>query len=119
MNMAKKLTGGGYGSRSVVKSTKSKQEPKSKAVSVPAVAQQGMAVQFKKPALEQGPGYTTKPQGSTGIAGARQGHSGVGPGGGSRVIYRSGSQSPTPPAHGMPEGRQILSEYGPEATGKK
>jgi hypothetical protein len=117
--MAKKLTGGGYGSRSVVKSTKPKQEPKGKAVSPGAVDQMGQAVAFKKPPLQGGPGYQTKPQGSTGIAGARQGHAGVGPGGGSRVIYKSGSQSPTPAPKPMEKGTDILSQYGRDIPGRK
>ncbi len=41
------------------------------------------------------------------------------PGGGGRTIYKSGSQSPTPPAREMPEGRNTLAEYGPDIPGRK
>jgi len=66
--------------------------------------------------VEAGPGYSTKPRGDTGIAGARKGPAGAGPGGYGRTIYKSGSQSPTPPAHGMPAGRNTLAEYGPDSV---
>jgi hypothetical protein len=107
-----KLTGGGIQGSKVRQSTKWKQEPKPKAVNPASVSTLGLAVQFPKPKLETGPGLTTKPQGSTGIAGARQGHAGVGPGGGSRVIYKAGSQSPTPAPKPVEKGHDILRDFG-------
>jgi hypothetical protein len=112
-------SGGGLKSNKLVQSTKWKQEPKAKAVNPASASTLGMAVQFPKPKLETGPGYQTKPQGSTGIANARQGHSGAGPGGGNRTIYGSGSQSPTPQAREMPKGRDTLSEYGKDIPGRR
>ena len=110
-----RLTGGGYGSRQVTNSKSAqKVEPISHRGNVPGVADQGLAVQYRKSPIEQGKGYEPAKMGSTGIANARQGHAGPGPGGGNRVIYKSGSQSPTPPAEPMPAGRDTLSEYGPE-----
>jgi hypothetical protein len=101
-----KLTGGGIqGSKVVQSKSAGKVEPKAKAVNPASTAQLGMSVQFKKPNLEMGPGYTPKSQGATGIAGARQGPSGAAPGGMGRTIFPSGSQSPTPPAREMPAGR--------------
>jgi hypothetical protein len=111
-----KLTGGGYGSSKVIHDRKGKVEPKPRAVNVATNAQQGAAVAFKKAPLVSGPGYTGGKVGSTGIANARQGYSGPGPGGGNRTIYKSGSQSPTPPAKELPKGRDILGAYGPERS---
>ena len=112
-----KLTGGGYGSRqaSNVKAS-AKVEPKSRAINPASVATLGVSTQFKKPELEMGPGYTTKAQGDTGIANSVKGPSGAAPGGMGRTIYRSGSQSPTPPAREMAPGRNTLAEYGPESV---
>jgi hypothetical protein len=112
-----KLSGGGLNSRVVTHSKAPKVEPRSRAVSPEATDQLGQAVQFRKPPLVQGRGYEPKSMGPTGIANARQGHAGVGPGGGNRTIYKSGSQSPTPPAREMPEGRNTLAEYGPDIPG--
>jgi hypothetical protein len=92
-----------------------KVEPKARAMNVAAVAQEGLAVQFRKPNLETGAGYSGGKVGATGIAGARHGPPGVGPGGGGRTIYKSGSQSPTPPAREMPAGR----EYGKDIPGRR
>jgi hypothetical protein len=119
--MVKVLTGGGIQSRRVVQDRKYKQEPVAHKASPAGAAQQGMAVQFRKEALQQGPGsgYEPKSMASTGIANARQGHAGPGPGGGNRTIYKSGSQSPTPTAHGMPPGRDTLSEYGRDVPGRR
>jgi hypothetical protein len=100
-------SGGGIKSRVVSHVREPKKEPIPHRASPAGAAQQGMATQFQKEPLQQGTGYQPGKMGSTGIAGARQGHAGPGPGGGNRTIYRSGSQSPTPPAHGMPEGRKI------------
>ena len=109
-------SGGGITSNKLVQSQKWKQEPKPKAVSVPAAAQLGRSEQFTKGPLETGPGYSTKPMAATGIANARKGPEGAGPGGMGRTIYKSGSQSPTPPARPMPEGRNTLREFGPERS---
>ena len=112
-----KLTGGGYGSKSVVKSTKHKQEPKAKAINPAAVDMQGQALAFKRPPLVSGPGFTGKSQGSTGIVNVRQGHAGAGPGGGGRTIFPSGSQSSTPTPKPIGPTRNTLAEFGPEISG--
>src|SRR5262249_38037834 len=118
-----KLTGGGINSNKTVQSRSGyKVEPKSRAMSPEAVGQQGAQLAFARKPLEQGPGYMPGKMGDTGIANARKGPAGAGPGGGGRTIYRSGSQSPTPPAHGMPPGSNTLAEYGPDsvtASGKR
>src|SRR5262245_7651319 len=93
-----------------------KAEPKPHAVTPAAVNQSGVETQFKKEPLVSGPGYKTGPMADTGIANARRGPSGAGPGGGSRMIYKSGSQSPTPPANPPAKGRDILSQFGPERS---
>jgi hypothetical protein len=118
--MAKARSGGGITSNKLMQSTKWKQEPVANKASPAGAAQQGLAVQFRKePLTQQGKGYNPSAMGSTGIANARQGPSGAGPGGGGRTIYKSGSQSPTPPAREMPEGRNTLAEYGPDIPGRK
>src|SRR5262249_27191408 len=112
-----KLTGGGISSNKTVQSRSGmKVEPKAQAANVAGVAQQGMATAFKKEPLIQGKGYEPQGMGPTGIANATKGPAGAGPGGMGRTIYRSGSQSPTPPAHGMPAGRNTLAEYGPDSV---
>jgi hypothetical protein len=112
-----KLTGGGIQSNKTGQSKSAqKVEPTSRAGNVAGVAQQGMATAFKKEPLLEGKGYTPSGVGPTGVANSRKGPEGPGPGGGGRTIYRSGSQSPTPPAREMPAGRDILAEYGPERT---
>jgi hypothetical protein len=122
-----KLTDGGYGSaKHVDKKAGMKVEPKARAMSPEAVGQQGASLAFARKPLDQGPGYTPGKMGSTGIANARQGHAGPGPGGGNRTIYPSGAQgqhgpvnrgetnkAPDPPA--TAPGRDILSMYGPES----
>jgi hypothetical protein len=50
-------SGGGYSSNKTAHSQHYKTEPKAKAIDPAAVAAQGLAVQFKKPELEQGRGY--------------------------------------------------------------
>jgi hypothetical protein len=113
-----KIQSGGGITSNKYKTSKSGQkvEPKSRAINPASVSTLGLAVQFKKPNLEMGPGYTTKPQPATGIANATKGPAGAGPGGYGRTIYGSGSQSPTPPAREMPQGRDTLAEYGPESV---
>ena len=113
-----KLTGGGISGNKVVQDRKFKEEPKARAANVAGVAQMGRSVAFKKDELYAGRGYEPSKMGSTGIANARQGPAGAGPGGMGRTIYKSGSQSPTPPAREMPPGRDILSEYGRDVPGR-
>jgi hypothetical protein len=113
-------SGGGIQSNKTVQSKSAwKVEPKAKAVSPAAAAQLGRAEQFRKPPLESGPGYTTKPQGSAGIAGARQGPAALGPGGNSRTIFKAGSQCPTPAPKPMEKGTDILSHYGRDVPGRR
>jgi len=110
-------SGGGINSNKVVQSRSGvKVEPVSKAGNVADVAQQGLATAFRKEPITQGQGYTPGKMPATGIANARQGPAGAGPGGYGRTIYRSGSQGPTPPAREMPTGRDTLSEYGPDSA---
>jgi len=116
--MVKVMSGGGINSNKTVQSRSGyKVEPKASAANVEAVAQQGLATAFPKREMLRGPGYSTGSMPATGIANARQGPPGAGPGGG-RTIYASGSQSPTPPARQMPAGRDILSEYGRDIPGR-
>jgi len=117
--MATILTGGGYGSRQHIdKKAGQKVEPVTHRGNVAGVAQQGMATAFKKEPLMQGKGYEPGKVGATGIANARQGPAEAGPGS-NRVIYKSGSQSPTPAPTPMTPGRDILSEYGREVPGRR
>ena len=112
-----KLTGGGINSAKTVQSRSGyKVEPKPRSVSPDGIGQVGLSHPFKPKPLFNGPGYRTGPQGDTGIANATKGPSGAAPGGMGRTIYRSGSQSPTPTAMGMPVGRNTLAEYGPESV---
>src|SRR5215472_15514012 len=104
------LSGGGYNSNKTVHSRGYKTEPKPRAANVAGVAQQGMATAFKKEPMLNGPGYSTKPQGDTGIANARKGPASAGPGGFGRTIYASGSQSPTPTAREMAPSRDYFTE---------
>jgi len=111
------ISGGGYNSR-VTSNVKAgaKVEPRARAMSPEAVGQQGASLAFARKPLEQGPGYTTKPMPSTGIANAVKGPAGAAPGGFGRTIYKSGSQSPTPPAREMPAGRNTLAQFGPDSV---
>ena len=112
-----KLTGGGINSRQVVQSNASRKvEPTSTKINPAGVAQQGVSTAFRKSPIEQGRGYEPSKMGPTGIANATFNSSREGPGSG-RTIFKSGSQSPTPPAREMPAGRDTLSEYGPEISG--
>src|SRR5262245_31062834 len=120
MEVAMKIkSGGGLTSNKLVQSKGWKEEPKPHAVSPAAVNQMGVSTQFKKEPLVSGPGYKTGPMADTGIAGASRGPAGAGPGGMGRTIYASGSQSKTPAAQAPGKGRDILSAFGPEATGKR
>jgi|SRR5215831_6080610 len=109
-------SGGGYDSRVVKHSTGYKTEPVPHKASPAGAAQQGLATQFRKEPLQAGRGYSQGPMKPTGIANATYNAATSGPGSG-RAIYRSGSQSPTPPAREMPAGREILGSYGPEISG--
>ena len=110
-------SGGGINSNKTVQSRSGgKVEPKAQAANVAGVAQQGRATAFKKEPLIQGKGYETGPMPATGIANATKGPAGAGPGGMGRTIYKSGSQSPTPPAREMPAGRNTLAEFGPDSV---
>jgi hypothetical protein len=119
-------SGGGINSNKVVQSKAGKAEPTTHKANVPSVAQQGLAVQFPKQPLTQGPGsgYEPKPIPATGIPGKYNAAT-QGPGA-QRTVYRSGAQSqygpsapgainrsPDPPATSGP-GRDILSDYGPD-----
>jgi hypothetical protein len=113
-------SGGGISSNKTVQSQSGwKREPIPKALNVPAAAQLGRSEQFRKPPLEQGRGYEPSKMAATGIANVRQGHSGVGPGGGGRTIYARGSQCPTPPVKPMEPGRDTMSEYGRDIPGRR
>ena len=105
------LSGGGANSR-VAKNSQSGQkvEPRSTAINPAGVSQRDVSTAFRKEPVEIGPGYSTKAMPATGIAGARQGPAGAGPGGMGRTIYKSGSQAPTPAAKQMPAGRSIDAE---------
>jgi hypothetical protein len=113
------LTSGGANSTKVVQSRSGgKVEPRSTAIDPAGISQRDVSTAFRKTPVEVGPGYSTKAMPATGIANARKGPPGAGPGGGGRTIYASGSQSPTPPARQMPAGRDILSEYGRDIPGR-
>jgi len=117
MQMARTiLSGGGANSRVVKHSAGYKTEPRSTAIDPAGVSQRDVSTAFKKTSVEVGPGYSTKAMPATGIANARQGPTGAGPGGGGRMIYPSGSQSPTPVAREMPAGRDTLAEFGPDSV---
>jgi hypothetical protein len=111
-------SGGGITSNKYVTTRALKVEPKAKAMSPEAVAQQGAATAFVKPPLVAGKGYTPGAMGPTGIGKATVRPDTPGPGSG-RTAYASGSQSPTPPAREMEKGRDILSEYGRDIPGRK
>lgn len=113
-----KLTGGGISSNKTVQSRSGyKVEPKARAINPASVSTLGISTQFKKPNLEMGKGYSTKPQGDTGLRGNYNSAT-SGPGS-LRTTYKAGSQSVTPSATGMPGGRDTLAEYGPESVTAK
>jgi hypothetical protein len=110
-------SGGGINSNKTVQSRSGgKVEPRSTAINPSGVSQRDVSTAFRKEPVEVGPGYSTKAMPATGIANARQGPAGAGPGGFERTIYKSGSQSPTPPAHGLPAGRDTLAEFGSDSV---
>jgi hypothetical protein len=98
----KSVQSGSGGGANVKHSAKGKQEPKSSAMSVEAVAQQGMALAFKhRASLVSGKGYTG---GKMGDDGSRSYFNAAkeGPGAG-RTIHRSGTQSRNPATHALPK----------------
>jgi hypothetical protein len=97
---------GGLHSRNVSHTSAPKQEPKPHRASPAGASQIGQKTAYKKDELIQGKGYAT-PVGPT--------QSVAGPGGG-RNIHPSGSQHGLRPAQPLPEGRDTLAEFGPEAT---
>jgi|EndMetStandDraft_8_1072994.scaffolds.fasta_scaffold390185_2 hypothetical protein len=123
-----KLTGGGIqGSKVVQSRSGQKVEPVTHKANVGGVAQQGMAVQFKKEPLTQGKGYEPKAMGPTGVPG-RFNAATSGPGS-QRTIHPTGSQSEygpvaqgsvnrAPDVPGTTPGRDILSDYGPGRRGR-
>jgi hypothetical protein len=115
--MVKVVSGGGITSNKY-KTSKGGQkvEPVTHRGNPAGVGQQGAALAFKREPITQGKGYEPAKIGPTGIANASKGPAGAGPGGMGRTIYRSGSQSPTPPAHEIAPGRNTLAEYGPESV---
>jgi|SRR5262249_38742368 len=115
--MVKVQSGGGISSNKTVQSRSGhKVEPRSTAIDPAGVSQRDVSTAFRKSAVEIGPGYNPGKMAATGIANARQGPPGAGPGGFGRTIYKSGSQSPTPPACEMAAGRNTLAEYGPDSV---
>jgi hypothetical protein len=102
--MPKIVSGGGISSNKYVTSKAGgKVEPVSRKASPAGAAQLGAAVQFRKEPLEAGKGYSPGEMPATGVKGTFNSAS-QGPGSG-RTVYGSGSQSPTPQAKEMPEGR--------------
>jgi hypothetical protein len=120
--MAKARSGGGYTSNKYHTSKSAqKVEPKARAVSPGAVDALGQAVAFKKPPLQSGPGYTPGKVPTTGVGKATTRPDTPAPGSG-RTTYASGSQGTygkVNPGEPRPGPRDILSQFGPEATGKR
>jgi hypothetical protein len=118
MTMVKMISGGGLTSNKLVQSRKGKVEPKAKAVSVEATAQQGMSTAFKKNPLYGGKGYEPQKVGPTGVGKATVRPETPGPGSG-RTTYAKGTQGlygPINPGIPKPAPRDILSEFGPEKS---
>src|SRR5215813_11688005 len=110
-----KLTGGGINSNKTVQSRSGyKTEPKSNAGNVAGVGQIGLQHAFKPEPMLQGKGYEPASMPPTGVKGTYNAAT-QGPGS-QRTVYRSGSQSPTPPAREMPAGRDTLAEYGRDSV---
>lgn len=109
--MVKTIMSGGGAKSSVVSHVKSgKSEPISHRGNPAGVAQQGLALQFKREPITSGRGYEPP----KGVAP----NTSVGPGAG-RTIHRAGSQQPTPAPRDMPSGRDTLSEYGRDIPGRR
>src|SRR5262245_39396721 len=104
-----KLTGGGIQSR-VVKDVGVKAGPPSTNIGNPGgVAQLGAAVATKSAFEPVTSGKAAAPPLGNAVAAATDCRPG-----GSRTIYRAGSQSTTPTVHDLPPGRNTLSEFGPD-----
>jgi hypothetical protein len=97
---------GGPRSKQTVHRPLSKAEPKPHAINKEAIAQIGISTFLGKEPIREGRGY--QPVGPSDNVAA------VGVGGG-RTIYKSGGQHGLKPAREMPEGRDILSDFGPES----
>jgi hypothetical protein len=91
-----KLSGGGLTSNKLVQSKAGKTEPVARAISPSAVAQLGSATAKKPPPLDMGRAYSP-PVGPTG-------NLAQGPGGG-RTVMPAGTQSKTPPARPLAQGK--------------
>lgn len=112
-------SGGGYGSRTIVKSAAPKTEPKARAINPKGVSQigssmgnkvmdRGKVVHGAIEPVRDGKGYAMP-------VGPSDNVKAVGVGGG-RTVYHCGTQAQTGPAAGQPKpaGRDILSEFGPD-----
>jgi hypothetical protein len=102
-------SGGGISSNKTVQSRSGyKVEPKSSAINPASVSTLGISTAFKKPPLEMGKGYASKPQGDTGLRGT---YNPDASGRGSlRTTFKAGSQSATPAAKEMAPSRDYLNE---------
>jgi hypothetical protein len=114
-------SGGGIQSRVVKQSKAYKSEPVANKASPAGANQLGAATAFRKePLIQQGKGLNPPGVGATGVPGYFNSAK-AGPGSG-RTIMKSGSQSqygPVNPGEPRPAPRDILSEFGPEASGKR
>ena len=121
--MVKILTGGGYKSRNVSNVYEPKTEPITHKGNPAGVAQQGLAVRFRKEPITSGKGYEPEKMPPTGVAGKYNAAT-QGPGS-QRTTYARGTQaqygSPAgnavnraPDMPATTPGRDILSGYGPE-----
>jgi hypothetical protein len=100
-------SGGGIQSNKYVTSQSGqKVEPKPKAVNVEAVANLGRAVQYKKPDLVEGPGYSGSAMAPTGSRGTYNAAT-SGPGS-LRTTYKAGTQQANPEARDLPVGKKTF-----------
>jgi hypothetical protein len=98
--------GGGHQMNKVSHRSAPKAEPKPHSINPKGVSHIGISQFLGKEPIYEGRGY--------GPVGPTDNVAAVGVGGG-RTIYKSGSQHGMGPAREMPEGKDILSEYGPES----
>jgi hypothetical protein len=98
--------GGGIASKPIVHKQAPKAEPKPHSINPAGVSHIGTSQFLGREPIYEGRGY--------GPVGPTDNVKAVGVGGG-RTIYKSGSQHGMGPAKPMPEGRDILSEFGPES----
>jgi hypothetical protein len=110
-------TGGGILGKNVRHSKSGKAEPKPHAVNKNWVAQVGLSrgdhVTGQGKPLQDPRADPYKGRGYSGPVGPTS-NMGQGPGA-NRTIYRSGSQQGLKPARPMPEGRDILRDFGPDS----